>query len=224
MGIDALINPFPDSQIAQDVLEQAEMIFQDVRKNAVQAYIKYKAYYDTKANASKLKQADYVYILQPKADHQRSKIPFTVFLWIWPYIFEKVLPNTKYLVRKIGTNKAQILHQMRLRQFKPANLYQAYQPHRANGNQTGKLPLNMMIYTPEHGSVNMTSQYSIAITMIWQHLIHPKSQSDLKKPLMKWGALRELYEGITHKISLRQTDRMTEWIRITTCSLMRILV
>ena len=37
-----------DSEIAQDVLEQTEMIFQDVRRNTMQAYIKYKAYYDKK--------------------------------------------------------------------------------------------------------------------------------------------------------------------------------
>ena len=35
--------PSPDSQIAQDVLEQTEIIFQDVRKNVMQAYIKDKA-------------------------------------------------------------------------------------------------------------------------------------------------------------------------------------
>ena len=88
----------------------------------MQAYIKYKAYCDKKANASKLKlqtKADYVFILQPKADHQGSKIPFTDFRWIGPYIIEKVLPNNKYLVRKIGTNKMQILHRMRQRQFTP---------------------------------------------------------------------------------------------------------
>ena len=85
----------------------------------MQAYIKYKAYYDKKANASKLKQSDYVYILQPKADHPGSKIPFTDFRWIGPYIIEKVLPNNNYVVRKIGTNKTQILHRMRLRQFTP---------------------------------------------------------------------------------------------------------
>ena len=111
--------PPPDSQIAQDVLEQTEKIFEDVRKNAMQAYIKYKAYYDRKANASKLKKVDYVFILQPKADHQRSKIPFTDFRWIGPYIIEKVLPYNNYLVRKNGTNKTQILHRMRLRQFTP---------------------------------------------------------------------------------------------------------
>ena len=93
------------------------MIFQDVRRNAMQAFIKYKAYYDKKANASKLKQSDYVYILQAKADHQGSKIPFTGFRWIGPCIIEKVLPNNIYVVRKIGTNKTQILHRMKLRQF-----------------------------------------------------------------------------------------------------------
>ena len=65
------------------------MIHQDVRNNAMQAYIKYKAYYVKKANASKLKETDYVYILQPKADHQGSKNPFTEFGWIGPYIIEK---------------------------------------------------------------------------------------------------------------------------------------
>jgi len=109
----------PESEIAQDVLGQTETIFQDVRRNAMQAYIKYKAYYDKKANATKLKQSDYVYILQPRADHQGSKIPFTHFRWIGPYIIEKVLPNNNYVVRKIGTNKTQILHRMRLRQFTP---------------------------------------------------------------------------------------------------------
>ena len=72
-----------------------------------------------KANASKLKQSDYVFILQPKADQQGSKIPFTVFRWFGPYIIVKVLPNINSLVRKVGTNKTQILHRMRLRQFTP---------------------------------------------------------------------------------------------------------
>ena len=56
MGIRPQEIPPPDSQISQDVLEQTDTIFQDVRKNTMQAYIKYKAYYDRKANASKLKK------------------------------------------------------------------------------------------------------------------------------------------------------------------------
>ena len=79
LGIRPQQQLIPTSQIAQEVLEQTEMIHQDVRKNFMQAYIKYKAYYDKKATASQLKEADYVYTLQPKADHQGSKIPFTEF-------------------------------------------------------------------------------------------------------------------------------------------------
>ena len=105
LGIRPQQQPIPNSQIAQEVLEQTETIHQDVRKNTMKSNIKYKAYYDKKANALKFKEADYVYILQPKADHQGSKIPFTKFRWIGPYIIEKVLPYNKYLVRKIGTNK-----------------------------------------------------------------------------------------------------------------------
>ena len=60
-----------------------------------------------------------MYILQLKADHQGSKTPFTVFRWIGQYTIEKVLPNNNYLVRKIGTNKTQVLHRMRMRQFTP---------------------------------------------------------------------------------------------------------
>ena len=48
MGISPQKIPSPDSQIAQGVLEQTETIFQDVRRNAMQAYIKYKEYYDKK--------------------------------------------------------------------------------------------------------------------------------------------------------------------------------
>ena len=72
----------PNSQIAKAVLKRTEMIFHVVRKNTIQAYIKYKAYYDKEANASKLKERQYVYVLQAKADHQGSGVPFTDFRWI----------------------------------------------------------------------------------------------------------------------------------------------
>ena len=60
---------------------------------------------------------EYVYVLQLKANHQESKIPFTEFWWLGPYNIEKVLPNNNYLVRKIDTNKTQVLHRMQMRKF-----------------------------------------------------------------------------------------------------------
>ena len=122
MGIRPQQPTIPTSQIAQDLLGQTQIIYQDVRKNAMQAFIKYKAYYSKDANASKLKEADNVYVLQSKANHQESKIPFTVFRWIGPYFTEKVLPNNNYLVRKIGISKTHVLHSMQMCQFTPRQL------------------------------------------------------------------------------------------------------
>ena len=111
--------PIPTSQNADDLLDQTELIYPEFRKNSMQAYIKYKAFYDKKANAPKLKKAEYVYVLQTEADHRGNKIPSTEFQWIGPYIIEEVLSNNKYLLRKVGTNKTQMLHCVRLRQFTP---------------------------------------------------------------------------------------------------------
>ena len=85
----------------------------------MQSYIKHKKYYDKKAKGSPLKEKDYCFILQPKPDHQGSKIPFRDFRWIGPYLVEKVLPNNNYIVRKLNTNKTQILHRIRLRKYNP---------------------------------------------------------------------------------------------------------
>ena len=71
--------PATNSQIAENNLKQTEMIFHYVHKNTMQAYIIYKAHCDKKAKASKLKEQQHVYVLQPEAYHQRSKIPFTDF-------------------------------------------------------------------------------------------------------------------------------------------------
>ena len=85
----------------------------------MQSYIKYQKYYDKKAKASPLKEKDYCFILQPKADHQGSKIPLRDFRWIRSYLVEKVLPNNIYIVRKLNTNKTQSLHRIRLRKYNP---------------------------------------------------------------------------------------------------------
>ena len=87
MGIYPQQAPILTSQIAHDVLDQ--MIYQNFRRNAMQAYVKYKTFHGKKANASALKEAEYVYLLQPKADHKGSKILFTVFWWIGPSIMKK---------------------------------------------------------------------------------------------------------------------------------------
>ena len=76
-------------------------------------------YYDRKAEAAPLTQNDYCFVMQPKADHQGSKIPFREFRWIGPHIIEKVLPIDNYIVRNLSSNKTLILHRIRLRKYEP---------------------------------------------------------------------------------------------------------
>ena len=88
----------------------------------MQSYIKYKEYYYRKAKAAPLKEKEYCFVLQPKADNQGSKIPFRDYRWVGPFVVEKVLPNENYIVRRINTNKTQTLHRIRLKKFLPNQL------------------------------------------------------------------------------------------------------
>ena len=71
----------------------------------MQSYIRYKEYYDKKAKAFSLKEKISRFKLQPKANHQVSKIMLRDFRWIGPYLVGKVLPNNNHIVRKRKTNK-----------------------------------------------------------------------------------------------------------------------
>ena len=42
------------------------------------------------------------------------------FRWIGPYKVKKVLSNNYYIVRRLGTNKTQLLHRLRLRKLAPS--------------------------------------------------------------------------------------------------------
>ena len=96
-----------------------KILIDKTKQSNMQSYIKYKEYYDRRAKAAPLKENDYCFVLQPKADHQKSKIPFRDYRSVGPFIVQKVLPNENYIVRRINTNKTQILHRIRLKKFVP---------------------------------------------------------------------------------------------------------
>ena len=122
--LELLFNPniALSTEFAGELFRRTKLQYDTTKKNVKQSYIKYKRYYDKKAKASPLKEKDYCFILQPKADHQGSKIPFRDFRWIGPYLVEKILPNNNYIVPKLNTNKTQILHRLRLPKSNPEKL------------------------------------------------------------------------------------------------------
>ena len=109
----------PTTDFADEFQRRTQILLDSTKKNIMQSYLKYKEYYDRKAKAATLKQNDYCFILQPLDDHQGSKIPFREYRWTGPYIIAKVLPNENYIVRKLNSNKTQILHRIRLRKYEP---------------------------------------------------------------------------------------------------------
>ena len=109
----------PQTDVAEEIQIRMKILLDQTKKNIVQSYLKYKAYYDRKTKASTLETTDYCYMLNPKADTQATKFPFREIRWRGPYKVEKDLPNNNYIFRRLGTNKTQLLHRIRLRKFIP---------------------------------------------------------------------------------------------------------
>ena len=101
------------------LVDQVNEKYKQVNDNILQAYHKYKRYYDRKAQASPLKVNDFVFLLNPKITDQSDKIAFNHFKWEGPFKVVKVLTNFNYIVRQIGTSRTQCVHRMRLRPFIP---------------------------------------------------------------------------------------------------------
>ena len=128
LGLNPNPKVLPTTDFADEFQRRTEILLDNTKKNIMQSYLKYKEYYDRKAKTAPLKQNDYCFILRPIADHQGSKIPFREYRWTGPYIVEKVLPNENYIVRKLNSNKTQILHRIRLRKYEPNTVLQDIRP------------------------------------------------------------------------------------------------
>ena len=131
LGLNPNPKVLPTTDFADEFQRRTQILIDLAKKNIMQSSLKYKEYYDRKAKAAPLKQNEYCFILQPIADHQGSKVPFREYRWTGPYVVEKVLPNENYIVRKLNSNKTQILHRIRLRKYEPNT---ALQDDRPEGN------------------------------------------------------------------------------------------
>ena len=102
-----------------EILNKMNFIFRDNLDNIISAYHKYKMYFDRKARAQPLKVKEFVFLLDPKYDSQRSKEEFKTFHWKGRYKVMKVVSDSNCIIRKVGTNETQCVHRMRLRPLKP---------------------------------------------------------------------------------------------------------
>ena len=115
-------NPLSESRNTTDVtgiLDNMNKKFQQTHDNIIEAFHKYKNYYDQKAQTSPLKINDFTFLLSKRLSNQSEKIPFKEFKWEGSYKVVKFLSNSNYIIRKIGTLRTQCVHKMRLRPFTP---------------------------------------------------------------------------------------------------------
>ena len=66
----------------------------------------------------KPKHNDLVFLLDPIHDSQVCQEEFETFHWKGPFKVMKVLSDSNYIIRQVGTFKTQCVHRIRLKLFK----------------------------------------------------------------------------------------------------------
>ena len=92
--------------------------FSHTKSRLLDAYHKYRTYYDKKAAAKPLVQKQYSLLLKPSLT-QSDFAAKSCSMWLSLYKIEKVLTKSNYLIRKIGTPYTQCVHRIRLRPITP---------------------------------------------------------------------------------------------------------
>ena len=59
----------PTTEFPEEVQNCTKLLIDKTKQSIMQSYNKYKKHYDRKAKATPLKEKDYCFVLQPKADH-----------------------------------------------------------------------------------------------------------------------------------------------------------
>ena len=114
------------------------------------------------------------------------------FRWIDPYIFEKVLPKNNDLVRKIGTNKTQVLDRMRMRQFTP----QQPVPDIRIKPQKWKIDSEVSL---KYDDLDGRAWECEKKAKFGRHPIHPKRRKSLIQQSRKRGTNQEPKESVPEK-------------------------
>ena len=162
----------PNLQVAEDVLGQKSILRRTFARmqckptSGTKRTIK-------KPKAPKLRERDYVYVIQPKEDHQGCKIPSQFFAGLVFILSERFCPIAIFWYIKSERTRRKFCIAQDYARSRPDNPDPMYKPRHYNEKLTLRLSLNMMICTPEHGSVHMKSLFLTTIQMNPTYLNHP---------------------------------------------------
>ena len=93
--------------------------FSHTRTLLLDAYHKYRNYYDKNAAAKPLVLHEYCLLLNPSLTTQSDFAAKSTTIWLSLYRVKIVLTKSNYLIRKVGTPYTQCVHRIRLRPIKP---------------------------------------------------------------------------------------------------------
>ena len=118
-----LINCIQNSAFNYDFLaslrDEVLNKFRTTKESVAKSFNRYRRYYDRKAKANPRTEQTCCLLLNPLLTEQSAFSPELIQKWLALYGVERVLTDSNYLIRKIGTNYAQIVHRIRLRPIKP---------------------------------------------------------------------------------------------------------
>ena len=118
-NIKAIQAAMPSSDFLVTLQDAMTQQFSRVKEKLVTMYHKYRSYYDDKAEAKPLELFSYCLLLNPRLVNQSDLSHKAVQIWLPLYRVEKVLTNSNYLIRKVGTPFTQCVHRIRLRPIVP---------------------------------------------------------------------------------------------------------
>ena len=93
--------------------------FSHTKLRILDAYHKYRAYYDKKAAAKPLMQHQYCLLLNPSLLTQSDFAAKSTTIWLSLYRVEKMLTKSNYLIGKVGTPYTLFVHRIHLRPITP---------------------------------------------------------------------------------------------------------
>ena len=109
----------PQFETTRQLQERMRHLYKHQKQNIIENYLKYKTYYDGKAQAFPLELKRYCLLLNPKLDSQKQTMNKMEPKWLALYRVEKQINHENYLVREVGTHHTQIVHRIRLREYSP---------------------------------------------------------------------------------------------------------
>ena len=109
----------PKSDFVIELQDAMQQNFKETKSKLIHSYHQYRNYYDQKALANPLKLHSYCLLLNPKLTNQNDFGSKSLNVWLPFYRVEKVLTDSNYLIRKVGTHFTQCIHRIRLRPYKP---------------------------------------------------------------------------------------------------------